>query len=67
MFGGQDTNTGQSSQDVYLLDTCTLRWSNPGIQGTPPSARSGHQAVTYDQYMLIIMGKLYNSKMFINL
>ncbi|KAI7855230.1 hypothetical protein BDC45DRAFT_506906 [Circinella umbellata] len=56
VFGGQDTNTGQSSQDVYLLDTCTLRWSNPGIQGTPPSARSGHQAVTYDQYMLIIMG-----------
>ncbi|KAI9278960.1 hypothetical protein BDA99DRAFT_531688 [Phascolomyces articulosus] len=60
VFGGQDTVTGQSSQDVYLLDTCTLQWSNPGITGTPPSPRSGHQAVTYDHYMLILMG--YNNE-----
>ncbi|KAI9496511.1 hypothetical protein BDB00DRAFT_122173 [Zychaea mexicana] len=56
VFGGQDALTGQSTQDVFLLDTCTLQWSHPDVSGVPPSARSGHQAVTYDKYMVILMG-----------
>lgn len=45
------------TQSVYVLDTCTLSWSTPNIQGTPPSARAGHEAITFGNYMIVIGGK----------
>ncbi|KAI8143939.1 hypothetical protein BJV82DRAFT_609928 [Fennellomyces sp. T-0311] len=56
IFGGEDAATGENTQDLYLLDTCTLTWSRREVSGIPPSARSGHQAVSYDNYMLVLMG-----------
>ena len=60
MFGGQNSSsesTFDATNDVYILDTCTLNWTQPVIHGIPPTARAGHEAVTYlNQYMIITMG-----------
>ncbi|KAI8062443.1 hypothetical protein BC940DRAFT_309029 [Gongronella butleri] len=57
IFGGKILSSMFTpTQSVYVLDTCTLSWSQPTIQGTPPSARAGHEAVTYGQYMIVIGG-----------
>lgn len=60
LFGGQnatDTQTFDATNDVYILDTCTLNWSQPVISGKPPIARAGHEAIVYgNQYMIIMMG-----------
>ncbi|CAO3613779.1 unnamed protein product [Mucor fragilis] len=60
LFGGQnatDTQTFDATNDIYVLDTCTLNWSQPVISGTPPTARAGHEAIVYrDQYMIVMMG-----------
>lgn len=45
------------SQDLFVLDVCTLSWSTPVVTGTAPSARAGHEAVSYGNYMLVMMGK----------
>ncbi|CDH58545.1 hypothetical protein RO3G_08606 [Lichtheimia corymbifera JMRC:FSU:9682] len=44
------------SQDLFVLDVCTLSWSTPVVTGTAPSARAGHEAVSYGNYMLVMMG-----------
>lgn len=58
VFGGLNTSaTGfDSSQDVFVLDTCTLSWSKPEVSGDAPVARAGHGAITYGQYMLVMLG-----------
>lgn len=60
IFGGQNASsesTFDASNDIYVLDTCTLNWSQPIISGTPPIARAGHEAFTYlNQYMIVMMG-----------
>ncbi|CAO3591993.1 unnamed protein product [Absidia cylindrospora] len=59
VFGGKTLDNGHTftpTQNVYVLDTCTLSWSTPNIQGTPPSARAGHEATTFGHYMIIIGG-----------
>ncbi|KAI8644178.1 hypothetical protein BD408DRAFT_401341 [Parasitella parasitica] len=60
LFGGQnatDTQGFDATNDVYVLDTCTLKWSRPVISGEPPVARAGHEAIVYgDQYMIVVMG-----------
>lgn len=61
LFGGQNVTSEQTfdaTNDIYILDTCTLNWSRPIIKGTPPTARAGHEAVTYkNRYMIAYMGK----------
>ncbi|ORY99871.1 hypothetical protein BCR43DRAFT_484428 [Syncephalastrum racemosum] len=58
IFGGHNPNATEfaPSQDVFLLDTCTLKWSKPSVGGNIPAARAGHQAVTYGNYMLVMLG-----------
>ncbi|KAI8097044.1 uncharacterized protein BX664DRAFT_325462 [Halteromyces radiatus] len=58
IFGGKTLNkhTFIPTQNVYVLDTCTLSWSVPNIQGTPPTARAGHEAITVGNYMIVIGG-----------
>lgn len=60
IFGGQNASsesTFDASNDIYVLDTCTLNWSQPIISGAPPIARAGHEAFTYlNQYMIVMMG-----------
>ncbi|CEP09389.1 hypothetical protein [Parasitella parasitica] len=60
LFGGQnatDTQGFDATNDVYVLDTCTLRWARPAISGKPPVARAGHEAIVYgNQYMIVMMG-----------
>ncbi|ORX56401.1 hypothetical protein DM01DRAFT_1406705 [Hesseltinella vesiculosa] len=57
IFGGKVLDSVFTpTQDVYVLDSCTLSWSRPNIQGQPPSARAGHEAIAYGQYMIVIGG-----------
>jgi len=60
LFGGQnatDTQAFDATNDIYVLDTCTLNWSQPVISGRPPIARAGHEAIVYgNQYMIVMMG-----------
>jgi N-acetylneuraminic acid mutarotase len=60
MFGGQNTtseSTVDATNDIYVLDTCTLNWTQPVINGKLPIARAGHEAVTFmDQYMIVMLG-----------
>ncbi|KAI8342001.1 hypothetical protein BC941DRAFT_415074 [Chlamydoabsidia padenii] len=58
IFGGKTIakHTFIPTQSVHVLDTCTLSWSTPNIQGTPPSARAGHEAITIGNYMIVIGG-----------
>lgn len=46
-----------ATNDIYVLDTCTLNWTKPEISGIPPIARAGHEAIVYlERYMIIAMG-----------
>ncbi|KAI8083791.1 hypothetical protein BDF21DRAFT_416637 [Thamnidium elegans] len=60
LFGGQnatETSSFDAKNDIYVLDTCTLNWSQPIISGIPPIARAGHEAIKFmNQYMIITMG-----------
>ncbi|KAI9480728.1 MAG: hypothetical protein EXX96DRAFT_563968 [Benjaminiella poitrasii] len=60
LFGGQNASSEEifdASNDIYILDTCTLNWSQPTVEGKPPIARAGHEAIVYkNRYMLIFMG-----------
>ncbi|OBZ83425.1 Kelch repeat-containing protein 2 [Choanephora cucurbitarum] len=60
LFGGQHTSavhTVDMTSAVYVLDTCSLNWSQPIIQGTPPVARAGHEAIVYqERYMIVMLG-----------
>ncbi|KAI7897962.1 uncharacterized protein BX663DRAFT_583041 [Cokeromyces recurvatus] len=61
LFGGQNATSLQdifdASNDVYILNTCTLNWSQPIIKGNPPIARAGHEAIVYkNRYMIVMMG-----------
>ncbi|KAI8388468.1 uncharacterized protein BYT42DRAFT_543763 [Radiomyces spectabilis] len=58
IYGGHhlDQTNFTADNDVYVLDTCKLRWSKPSVKGTPPTARAGHRAVTHGNYMLVMLG-----------
>ncbi|ORZ21538.1 hypothetical protein BCR42DRAFT_407774 [Absidia repens] len=58
IFGGKtiEKHSFVPTNDVFILDTCALSWSTPNIQGTPPSPRAGHEAITIGNYMIIIGG-----------
>ncbi|KAI9310965.1 hypothetical protein BX666DRAFT_2032457 [Dichotomocladium elegans] len=62
IFGGKVANTTEfiATQDVYVLDTCSLSWSTPNVTGTAPAARAGHESVSYGDYILMMMG--YNGE-----
>lgn len=60
MFGGQNASsesTFDASNEIFVLDTCTLNWTQPIIQGKPPVPRASHEAISFlNQYMIVMMG-----------
>jgi hypothetical protein len=58
-----------ASDDVYVLDTCTLTWRKQSVGGTSPGALYGHNAVNINNYMVLLMGKSdevkYNERVYI--
>ncbi|KAI8881796.1 galactose oxidase [Backusella circina FSU 941] len=60
IYGGYNSNVTsefESTTDVYVLDTCSLSWSKPSTQGTNPGPLAGHGAVTYGNYMIVLLGQ----------
>lgn len=60
IYGGYNSNVTsefESTTDVYVLDTCTLSWSKPSTKGTNPGPLAGHGAVTYGNYMIVLLGQ----------
>ncbi|KAI9008922.1 hypothetical protein CLU79DRAFT_775881 [Phycomyces nitens] len=59
VFGGRSSYSNSDfthSQDVYVLDTCNLKWTKPSVSGNAPTGRAGHEAVAYNQYMIVMLG-----------
>jgi hypothetical protein len=42
--------------DVWVLDTCTMDWTQQTVSGTAPIGRGGHEAVRVGNYMIIMGG-----------
>jgi N-acetylneuraminic acid mutarotase len=42
--------------DVWILDTCTMDWTQQTVSGTAPIGRGGHEAVRVGNYMIILGG-----------
>lgn len=56
IFGGMNSDDQRTvSNDVYILDTCTLTWRKQSTnEATKP--RAGHQAYMYGKYMITMLG-----------
>ncbi|KAI7908016.1 uncharacterized protein BX663DRAFT_492727 [Cokeromyces recurvatus] len=59
-----------ASNDVYILDTCTLTWRKQPVTGTSsPGSLYGHNAVNINNYMVLLMGMTnevnYNENIYI--
>lgn len=55
VFGGGDA-TLDPRADLYVFDTHTLAWSNPGAAGTAPSARSYHAMALMEESIFLFGG-----------
>lgn len=55
LFGGKDDES-TTLNDLWKLDMETLEWTKVVTDQEPPTARSGHRAQIYGQYMLIYGG-----------
>ncbi|KAL1918815.1 uncharacterized protein VTP21DRAFT_2837 [Calcarisporiella thermophila] len=55
VFGGK-TNVLGADENIYILDTRTLQWKIPSIQGYKPKARLGHTATAIGQRMYVFGG-----------
>lgn len=42
--------------DVWVLDTNTMHWSEAVCTGNPPSSRSGHTATMWGEWLVIFGG-----------
>jgi hypothetical protein len=52
------------TNDLFVLDTglAVWNWSQPALQGTPPSARAGHAAAAFLTNQLLVFGGGFESK-----
>ena len=55
VFGGGDV-TLDPRAELYVFDTHTLAWSNPGAAGTAPSARSYHAMALMEESIFLFGG-----------
>eukprot|EP01117_Protostelium_nocturnum_P007533 TRINITY_DN269_c0_g1_i1.p1 TRINITY_DN269_c0_g1~~TRINITY_DN269_c0_g1_i1.p1 ORF type:complete len:500 (-),score=152.88 TRINITY_DN269_c0_g1_i1:35-1534(-) len=71
LFGGNDTtrvfDNNEGGQygtfgDFWMLDTNTLKWSEPKTKGKGPCARSGHHMIVSDNFIYVFGGGLWNDK-----
>ncbi|KAI8083964.1 uncharacterized protein B0P05DRAFT_535629 [Gilbertella persicaria] len=73
IYGGAvytDTNEHiPASNDVYVLDTCTLTWTKKSVGGNAPGSLYAHGAININNYMVLLMGKTdtdnYNERLYI--
>ena len=60
MFGGcsivKDTGIPKYLSDVRQLDTDTMLWTRPRIEGVVPTARYGHSASVVGRYIVVCGG-----------
>jgi N-acetylneuraminic acid mutarotase len=54
VFGGY--NGSAPFQDLHVLDTETMVWSQPETHGAAPSPRYSHAAVVHGKFLLLIGG-----------
>lgn len=57
IFGGYVQRSECFSKDVYVLDTTTMTWSHPRVNGEPASWRDFHTATAIGRYMYIFGGR----------
>lgn len=73
LYGGysydDDNKITFPSNDIYVLDTCTLTWTKKSVGGNAPGSLYGHGAITINNYMVLMMGMTsqtnYNEKIYI--
>ncbi|MDZ8050749.1 MAG: kelch repeat-containing protein [Aulosira sp. ZfuVER01] len=53
IFGGENNETGETFNDIHLLDLETWTWMQPQVWGDIPTSRSFHTAVLAEDKMLI--------------
>lgn len=60
VFGGcnvdKDTGVPNYNSNVHVLDTETMIWARPRINGLTPTGRYGHSATTLDNGQIVIFG-----------
>ncbi|ETV88577.1 hypothetical protein, variant [Aphanomyces astaci] len=56
VFGGANLRVGAVFNDLHVLDTDTMTWSQPEVGGDVPPARNSHVAVATDKGMVVIGG-----------
>ncbi|KAI8972714.1 hypothetical protein BDB01DRAFT_808953 [Pilobolus umbonatus] len=54
MFGGGDGPN--YFNDLYVLNTDTLVWTKPKVEGAPPSPRRAHTTCLWDQKIIVVGG-----------
>ncbi|KAH8150841.1 uncharacterized protein LAJ45_05022 [Morchella importuna] len=59
IFGGENEHRMFLS-DVYIFDISTATWSQPVVEGHPPSGRSRHAVVLHED-KLFILGGIHNN------
>jgi len=57
LFGGDESESGPTLNDLWLLDMNKWQWTELHPKGTLPSPRSGHTAVFYNDSMYIFGGQ----------
>jgi len=65
IFGGNNNNESgqyQVLEDLAVLNTHTMTWSNPTTTGTAPCARSGHTLVTIGKKLYLFGGGVWNER-----
>eukprot|EP01063_Lacrimia_lanifica_P009500 TRINITY_DN1649_c3_g1_i1.p1 TRINITY_DN1649_c3_g1~~TRINITY_DN1649_c3_g1_i1.p1 ORF type:complete len:511 (+),score=163.54 TRINITY_DN1649_c3_g1_i1:182-1714(+) len=59
LFGGKNNDSSGvvgRYNDLYSLNTKTLKWESPKTRGVPPSKRNAHSACQYKKNLLIFGG-----------
>ncbi|KAG2204709.1 hypothetical protein INT47_012005, partial [Mucor saturninus] len=55
-------NFNPASNEVYVLDTCTLTWRKQEVSGTSPGTLYAHSAINVNDYMILLMGKVSDAE-----
>jgi hypothetical protein len=55
VFGGNDGSS--LFNDLHILDTQSMSWSQPLTSGQPPLPRAGHSALLVGDYIVVFGGQ----------
>lgn len=60
MFGGcsidKETAIPKYNNDIHVLDTETMVWVRPRVNGSTPTGRYGHSATMMDNGQIVVFG-----------